>query len=300
MRATRTADGIALIAEPVAPPRPQGVTHTVLTTVPPGGHQRCRQRPARQSRWPATAGYRATLAVPLRLGETVSGVLYTSAFAPHAFPDHEVNLLQIFANQAAIAIANARLFEERGQRLNELATLQAQGLALTATLDLPAVLTEIVQATLHLLPLDSSVVLVEEPGRAGWYRAIRGHRAGDTVLVDAAEPPQPRSGGQTDQIRTSATAMLVPDALHDPRVSPAALAAGRAGVGGRAAAPGRAGGRRPLWQLVHARAPSPTTRSTCCKFSPTRPPSPSTTPACSRSADAAWPRSPTCNNWAWP
>ena len=60
------------------------------------------------------AGHRSVLGVPLRVGERVLGVLYVNRTRPARFADHEVNLLQIFANQAAVAIENARLFEERG------------------------------------------------------------------------------------------------------------------------------------------------------------------------------------------
>lgn len=54
---------------------------------------------------------RSVLCVPLRHKEQVVGVLYAdNRQAPHLFGEREASLLLAFANQAAVAIENARLF----------------------------------------------------------------------------------------------------------------------------------------------------------------------------------------------
>jgi two-component system, NtrC family, sensor kinase len=57
-------------------------------------------------------GYRALLAVPMILDDVVVGGVVVSRKAPGEFPAETVELLQTFANQSALAIANARLFRE--------------------------------------------------------------------------------------------------------------------------------------------------------------------------------------------
>jgi serine phosphatase RsbU (regulator of sigma subunit) len=52
------------------------------------------------------------LAVPLISQNRVLGVLYSGKADPFAYDEDERELLQAFANQAAIAFANARMFEE--------------------------------------------------------------------------------------------------------------------------------------------------------------------------------------------
>lgn len=52
------------------------------------------------------------LCLPLRAGERVIGVLNLEAKAPNAFDAHVEELLVVFANQLAIAIENARLYEQ--------------------------------------------------------------------------------------------------------------------------------------------------------------------------------------------
>jgi signal transduction histidine kinase len=66
-------------------------------------------------------GYHTTLAVPLvGAGEAVGAItLRRSEVRP--FTDRQIELLQIFAEQAVIAIENARLFAEVQARIRELA-----------------------------------------------------------------------------------------------------------------------------------------------------------------------------------
>ena len=64
---------------------------------------------------------RANLGVSLRKGEELLGVLSIFRTEPPSFSDEHVAVLQGFATQAAIAIANARLFGQLRERSEELA-----------------------------------------------------------------------------------------------------------------------------------------------------------------------------------
>ncbi|HEY5118699.1 MAG TPA: GAF domain-containing protein, partial [Anaerolineales bacterium] len=56
---------------------------------------------------PAT---RAELGIPLRIGETVIGALDVQSTTPYAFTADDITILQVIADQIAIAVENARLF----------------------------------------------------------------------------------------------------------------------------------------------------------------------------------------------
>jgi diguanylate cyclase (GGDEF)-like protein len=55
---------------------------------------------------------RAVVAVPLRLGETVLGMLSAQSYAPNVYSPDDLQLLEVLAVNAAIAVSNARLFEQ--------------------------------------------------------------------------------------------------------------------------------------------------------------------------------------------
>jgi signal transduction histidine kinase len=64
--------------------------------------------------------YRAVLAVPLTRDGAVEGVLLLARTEPGAFTPRQVELVQTFADQAVIAIENARLFTQVQDRTREL------------------------------------------------------------------------------------------------------------------------------------------------------------------------------------
>src|SRR5207302_627509 len=69
------------------------------------------------------AGLRSWLGVPLKAHERVMGVLYVISRTPQQFRDDEQQLLSALGDQAAIAIENARLYEQVRQHTAELETL---------------------------------------------------------------------------------------------------------------------------------------------------------------------------------
>jgi len=69
------------------------------------------------------AGLRSWLGVPLQARDTVMGVLYVISRTPQQFRDDDQRLLSALGDQAAIAIENARLYEQVRQHSQELETL---------------------------------------------------------------------------------------------------------------------------------------------------------------------------------
>lgn len=65
---------------------------------------------------PAT---RSEMALPLRAGERVIGVLDVQSTQPNAFTEEDIQVLATLADQVAIAIENARLFSEAREALKE-------------------------------------------------------------------------------------------------------------------------------------------------------------------------------------
>src|SRR5262249_25388334 len=111
---------------PIAPPdgtfvgdairqgRTQRIVDVEAGAVPPGVRELARLR-----------GWRSNIAVPLmREGRSI-GVFTLARTEPGAFSEREIRLLQVFADQAVIAIQNVRLFTELRDSLERLKAAQA-------------------------------------------------------------------------------------------------------------------------------------------------------------------------------
>jgi GAF domain-containing protein len=103
-------------------------------------------------------GYRSFMSAPMMLGDVAIGALSVARDELHPFSDDDVALLERFADQAVIAIENARLFEELNDRVGELQALGEVGQAVSSTLDLQEVLATIVGSATRLAGADGGVV----------------------------------------------------------------------------------------------------------------------------------------------
>src|SRR4030095_14297389 len=90
---------------------------------------------------------------------------------PGAFSDDEIALLQTFADQAVIAIENARLLSELQastqaltRSVEQLTALGDVGRAVSSSLDLDTVLSTIVSRAVQLSGLDGGVVFEYDEG----------------------------------------------------------------------------------------------------------------------------------------
>jgi GAF domain-containing protein len=78
--------------------------------------------------------YRSVLGVPLKIGRKLLGTLELVAAPIHAYESSDVTVLEIVANQAAVAIDHARLFQEAQDTLSKLTLLFDASHELSSTL----------------------------------------------------------------------------------------------------------------------------------------------------------------------
>ncbi len=124
----------------------------------------------------AGIGIRSELCVPLKVEKRVIGVLNVESKTLDAFDEGGRQLLSTLADQAALAIENARLYDEVRRRLAETRLVQEVILAAASTLDFDLVLERTVKA-LHralgidrigfLLPGERDGTLVSHPSLVG-------------------------------------------------------------------------------------------------------------------------------------
>lgn len=81
-------------------------------------------------------GIRSMLSVPLRGAGEIIGVISACSTAPGFFGERHETLLESFADQAGVAIQNARLFEESQRRARQTQALLEAGRAVSQSLEL--------------------------------------------------------------------------------------------------------------------------------------------------------------------
>jgi GAF domain-containing protein/CheY-like chemotaxis protein len=128
----------------------------------------------------ATSPDRALMAVPLLIRDRVSGVLAIADRTGRVFRDAEVQLVQAFADQAALALENARLYAETTRRRHEAEQLARLAQTLTESLDESDVVGRTVESVLPLFGAKSSVLRLSRPDGSLVVLAVGG-RSGDDI-----------------------------------------------------------------------------------------------------------------------
>jgi PAS domain S-box-containing protein len=109
------------------------------------------------------------LGVPLMIGERVLGLISVQSVQhPNIYDEHDRDILTTITSQAAIAIENARLFQEAQRRAQETAALAEVGREISVTLDLETVLTRIAFYAKELLQAETSAVYLPEAQGTRW------------------------------------------------------------------------------------------------------------------------------------
>ena len=98
-------------------------------------------RPRYQSDRPPRSG----IYVPLIAGDAVIGSISIQSYRPRAFDAEDMRMLSLIADQAAVAIAKARVYNEARQRAIELQALHDVSERITAILDLDELLPSVVR-----------------------------------------------------------------------------------------------------------------------------------------------------------
>ena len=96
--------------------------------------------------------FRRVLAVPMKIAERVIGVITVSDTENVGdFNSDEVQLVCLFADQAALAIENTRLYEAEHRRVAELDALRATMMQISSLMELPELLDTALESAVSLL-----------------------------------------------------------------------------------------------------------------------------------------------------
>ena len=167
-------------------------------------------------------GIRSLLGVPLLVEGRVLGVLHVGSLVPRRFTEEESALLQLAADRAALAIAQATLYQqERAARERaEAATRQLQSLqrvtdAALAYLPQDDLLSELLRRVAEIVRADTAaILLLGADGRELHPRAAKGIEAGERSA------PVPVGRGFAGRIAADRRAVRIDDVSRAEILNP--------------------------------------------------------------------------------
>ena len=141
------------------------------------------------------------------------GVIWIRRNEVRPFTDAQIKLLETFADQAVIAIENARLFQEREAGNRDLAALHDVTTAASRSLEIKPVLDEVVRKITEIFDFDSMSIFLFDPQREYLNRVAS--------FAPHEEAPSPRGfrrgQGLTGRVAETGEPIIFENVKTDPR-----------------------------------------------------------------------------------
>lgn len=106
---------------------------------------------------------RSLLSVPLTVRGTATGVLTISNISDHAFEESDAEILGLFADHAAVAIENARLFEEAQAQITEMEIINRVSAVVSSSLNLNQIYRSIHHEIARIMIADAFLIILRSP-----------------------------------------------------------------------------------------------------------------------------------------
>ena len=169
-----------------------------------------------------STGFRSIVGVPILREKRVLGVFVLGRREPGAFTPRQIELLESFADQAAIAIANVRLVQELQARTTELteslqqqtATADVLKVISRSAFDLKSVLQTLVESAARLCEADKATITRQVGG--AFHRAETYGFSDEFMELIRKIPVEPEGGSVTGRALLEGKIIHIPDVEADP------------------------------------------------------------------------------------
>ena len=167
---------------------------------------------------------RASAGVPLTVGGEAMGALALADVGGRDFSASEIELMTAFADQAALALQNARSFEETHQQLRETETLLAVSRAIGSSLDPTETLRLIARETARVIGADMGGAYLADPETRS-LRALAGYHVPKHLLETFQRFHVPLKGHPLlEESWTTHRPVFSTRAMDDPRLDTETMA----------------------------------------------------------------------------
>ena len=194
----------------VEQPRPDGLTARVVSGGKPVVINNAVEHPMFAEPEVKAWGIHAIAGFPLRHNDRVIGAFTVTYLFPHTFSNDELLLMNLLADQAAVAIKNARLFSRSQRQLRDMSALVDMAKQVTSKLDLDAILQTTVQSLHGLLNARAcTITMLSESGEESSVSEDELAEASQELVVEAAVGVNPEYIKARMQLEESISGQVV-------------------------------------------------------------------------------------------
>jgi diguanylate cyclase (GGDEF)-like protein len=162
------------------------------------------------------------LAVPLRYGTHVVGVIVVSQLGLNQFDEDDVRLLEVLAGHAAVAVENARLYESARREADSATALLEFGRELATFVDLDDIAARVTELSAEILASRHTSLYLEADGELR-LRAEHGHSPEQTAALAAQAYP-------IEAVDVEREPFVVEPSVYEPVIGVAPVPGGRYAV----------------------------------------------------------------------
>ena len=160
------------------------------------------------------SGAKSAICVPLLARERLVGVLTLVHSVPNAFNDEHLELMQAIADQASVAVLNARLYTESQRTARVMSALAEGAAAINTSLEMQEVWRRILNQTMQALQVETVALALIDPGGDVVYRAAAGQNSGNML-----DRHTPAGKGLVGRVVSEGRGLVVPNVSTEKRFS---------------------------------------------------------------------------------
>ena len=162
------------------------------------------------------SGAKSAICVPLMARDRLVGVLTLVHPVPNSFNAEHLDLMQAIADQASVAVLNARLYTETQRTARIMSALAEGAAAINTSLEMPDVLRRILTQTMQALQVETVALALLDNKNELVFHAAAGNNSGSVT------GQRIRSGqGLAGIVANDKHGLVIPNVKVDPRFTEA-------------------------------------------------------------------------------